>query len=84
MAEGFYFEDLAFVKDFLVVLHERVHFGYLKTIERWLDRCGVHMDNNGFYHCFRGMPGYMRIRIGLWETSQNEGRYSILDDEFTV
>jgi hypothetical protein len=82
--EGFYFEDLAFVKDFLFILRERVHFGYVKTIEHWLDQCGVSMDNNGFYQCPRSMPGFMRIRIGLWETSWHAGCYFNLSDKFAV
>lgn len=62
-----YFDYLPFVREFLVVLRERVHFGFIGTIDRWFERAAVCVDIHGFFQCDLRVLDPPRIRIRLWE-----------------
>jgi hypothetical protein len=77
-----FYDDLPFFRDFLIVLRERVLFGYVEHIERWFERCGVCVDNYGFFQCDSRALNPPRIRIGLWEDGRkrNSGGWIFQDE----
>jgi hypothetical protein len=79
-------DDMPFVRDFVLILRERVFFGYVQPLHRWFERCLICVDNYGFFQCDQRILNASRIRVGMWEDGRKPNNAGLIQasDEFAI